>query len=628
MEQESPQSIFPLKVQSAIRSHNGQILRNLTLNGPLSVVLGPNGSGKTHLLRGLKASLYSVVGGKKIRFLSAGRMGLFEQYRSDFNGQHGGTPPYDAASYGSKAEAHNRHTAETLQGDFQTLSQRIDIQVKVQERLRKLFRRNLIIEWDAGYLKVLFNRSDESSPPYSSGREASGLMHLVGLLSALYDDDVGALLIDEPEVSLHPQLQAFLLQEIIDVAGQPSIGNNKKIVLIATHSTEMIRLKTVDDLPHFIFCSDLQSDPVQIQPDAPELKNKKIINLVASLGQLHRLSLFSTRPLLVEGSSDSIICQALARKLQLFLEAAGSQLLPVEGKEKLPIVAKLLRLMGKKPTSLADLDGFADGPTLIQDYLSANPQLSMAEAAKLGASSGSELAKNIYDKLCEIADKKWSIIEPIASVHPYWTVKIDDENLRKRRALLGALFCNNDQVLAALEDGAEFANLKTRVFALFDLAEKCGLFFCRKGTIECYYSNEIPTVDFDKPQAATEEAERIIESTIESVSDSYADVVRCIQFASNVEKISEAEALQDLLLSVAAPAQGRLFADDSDGDLNALVRQTIGEKAALFQIAKKNGKLEIDTLSKILDLPDCFPITIGKDENVVSAIGKALNLSH
>lgn len=64
--------------------------------------------------------------------------------------------------------------------------------------------------------------------PYSSGREASGLLHLVGILSALYDDEVGVLLIDEPEVSLHPQLQAFLLKEISRVAGIPSDENYQK----------------------------------------------------------------------------------------------------------------------------------------------------------------------------------------------------------------------------------------------------------------------------------------------------------------------------------------------------------------------------------------------------------------
>jgi AAA domain, putative AbiEii toxin, Type IV TA system len=296
----------------------------------------------------MKAALYSAAAGKQIRFLSAGRMGLMERYRSNYDGHRGDNPLYDSAAYGSKDDARRRHQFETLEGDFQTLSQRIDIQIKVQERLRKLFRRDLIVEWDAGNLKILFNRSDEASAPYSSGREASGLMHLVGLLSALYDDEVGALLIDEPEVSLHPQLQAFLLQEIIDVAGPPSDGTNKKIV---------VRLRSVEDLPHLIFCNDLRTDPAQVPPDALELQNRKIVNLVASLGQLHRLSLFSTRPLLVEGASDSIICQALARKLKLFPEAAGSQLLPVEGKGNLATVAKLFRLIGKSPTALADLGG-------------------------------------------------------------------------------------------------------------------------------------------------------------------------------------------------------------------------------------------------------------------------------
>lgn len=626
MEPEQNTPLFPLRVQSVIQSHNGQLLRSVTINGPFSVVLGPNGSGKTHLLRGMKDSLNSAAAGKKVRFVSAGRMGMIEQFRSDFDGHRGSRPRFDDATYGSKKDAVRRHQNETLEGDLQTLSERVDIQIKVQERLRKLFRRDLIIEWDAGHLKVLFNRSDETSAPYSSGREASGLMHLVGLLSALYDDEVGVLMIDEPEVSLHPQLQAFLLQEILSVSGQPSANTNKKIILIATHSTEMVRLRSVDDLPNLIFCNDLREDPVQVQPDAPDLNNKKLKTLVASLGQLHRLSLFSTRPLLVEGASDSIICQALARRLKMFPEAAGSQLLPVEGKGNLAIVAKLLRLMGKSPTALADLDGFADGPALMQDYLSAIPEVSSAEAAELGASSGSELAKSIYERVCELADKKWSNIESHAIEHPYWLIETKDESLRKRRAFLGTLFCKSDDELAQLKEGAEFVNLRKRVSALFDLAERCGLFFCRKGTIESNYLHEIAPTEFDKPQAANDEALAIVETAEDAVTNQYGDVVRCIKFASNVDKICEAEALQDLLLSVAAPAQGRLVANNKDGDLDALARQTIGERAGLFHVTKENGHLVIDVSSDILDVADCFPITIGQDENVVLAIGKALKL--
>jgi DNA repair exonuclease SbcCD ATPase subunit len=63
---------FPLELTAQIDSHNGNLTRKFTLNRGLTVLLGPNGSGKTHLLRGLKQSLYQHMNGKRVRFLSAG----------------------------------------------------------------------------------------------------------------------------------------------------------------------------------------------------------------------------------------------------------------------------------------------------------------------------------------------------------------------------------------------------------------------------------------------------------------------------------------------------------------------------------------------------------------------------
>ena len=163
---------FPISIKANINSHNGIFTRDIKLQGGLTVIIGPNGSGKTHLLRGLKQPLLSITYGKKVRFLSAGRLGLLEEYRSDYDGNRSGSPNYENASFGRKRDVSRRHQMETLNGDFQTLSERADILIKVQERLRKLFKRDLIIEWDGGNLKVVFARLDVTSTPYSSGREA------------------------------------------------------------------------------------------------------------------------------------------------------------------------------------------------------------------------------------------------------------------------------------------------------------------------------------------------------------------------------------------------------------------------------------------------------------------------
>ena len=110
------------------------------------------------LLRGLKQSLNQHMNGKRVRFLSAGRMGLLEQFRSDYDGHRGGSPRYDEAIFGSKGDAARRHQMETLNGDFQTLAVRADILIKIQERLRKLFKRDVLIDWDGGNLKISFSR--------------------------------------------------------------------------------------------------------------------------------------------------------------------------------------------------------------------------------------------------------------------------------------------------------------------------------------------------------------------------------------------------------------------------------------------------------------------------------------
>nr|WP_232239534.1 AAA family ATPase [Pseudomonas alkylphenolica] len=513
---------------------------------------------------------------------------------------------------------------ETLNGDFQTLAERADILIKIQERLRKLFKRDLLIEWDAGSLKILFSRIDGQSQPYSSGREASGLMHLVGILSALYDDEVGALLLDEPEVSLHPQLQAFLLKEIISVAGHPSEGKNKKFVVIATHSTEMIQLARPDDLLSLVFCYDLNADPVQIAADAGELKNKKIQGLIARLGQEHKLSLFCKRPLLVEGPSDLMICSALSSKADMNLEASGSQLLPVIGKGQMPIVTKLLRLLGKEPVALADADGVADGLELVNQFLAKCP-LADQDAANLGFSSASAMAGTIYGDFCKLVQDRWSEISTNAETHPYWTNKKEGEiDIAQRRAAFCTLFSSPDVVLASLSSDNAWTNIKKRLCVLLDVLEKSGLFVLRRGSIESYYQVSDRFTSIGKPSAAADEMESISQLDKLAIQGPYDDILRCVQFASNTESICEADALRDLLLAVAAPAHARLKSDGSANDFNTLARSILGDRSKIFDLTVRDDSLVISIASNILSITG-FPLTIRKDDDLVRIISSTLS---
>ena len=614
---------FPLELTAQINSHNGNFTRKFTLNRGLTVLLGPNGSGKTHLLRGLKESLNQQMNGKRVRFLSAGRMGLLEQFRSDYDGHRGGLPRYDEATFGSKGDAARRHQMETLNGDFQTLAERADILIKIQERLRKLFKRDVLIDWDGGNLKISFSRLDIEAKPYSSGREASGLMQLVGILAALYDDDVGALLLDEPEVSLHPQLQAFLLNEILNVSGHPEAGGNKKIVIIATHSTEMLQIKSPEDLLSLVFCYDLMSDPIQIPADAGELKNKKVQSLIARLGQEHKLSLFSKRPLLVEGPSDVIICSALGGKLDMHLEAAGSQLLPVIGKGQMPTVGKLLRLLGKTPVALADADGIADGVELVNSYLNDNPTADK-RATSLGFSSASEMASAVYTDYCKLVDSRWDEISPHAEVHPYWVNrKADEEAQAKRRSAFCALFKSEDVGLSKLATDAAWTKIKARFIALLDLLEQCGLFILRRGSIESYYLSSDQFTSIGKPSAAVSEIDHLNQLAPQDIHNAYYDVVRCIQHASNAEVICEADALRDLLLSVVAPAHARFKSGDLSSNFNVLARSILGERSKILGLVVEGEKLVVSIESKILNVKG-FPVALGKEDDVLKCINVAL----
>jgi energy-coupling factor transporter ATP-binding protein EcfA2 len=605
--------------------------RNITINSGITIFLGPNGSGKTQLLRGLRGSLRSLSPTpKKVRYVSAGRLGPLENYRSNYDGQRGDVPNFDNAQYGAKGVLQYRHQSETVLGDFGTLAARPDILIKIQERLKRLFKRDLHIDWDGGHLKVNFTRIDRTEKSYSSAREASGLIHLVAILAALYDDEVGYVLIDEPEVSLHPQLQSFLLQEMMKVAGNPDESDDhKKLIFLSTHSTEFVEIKNVDDLASIVFFKDIYESPIQIDPNIPEFRGRKIQALLARMGQEHKLALFSDTPLLVEGPSDQTLCSAISRKLEMNIEAAGSQILPVTGKGQMPVVLKLFRLIGKSPSILADADAFADGVEIINSFT--NLPIAAEIASSEGHRDANHFARDVYRDFSNLVLNNWDDISGLAENHSYWINRDTDKDeiIAKRRAAFCTLLTSTENNIASLNNAAAWLTLKTRIMPLLKLLKKIGCHILTKGTIEAYYCHANNLTSDEKPNAASHEASCLLGESGASVRESYNDIVTAIEFVSQAEEIDEAKAIRDMVLAIITPSLASLADSTSDGELNSFSRSLFGDKASLFKLEKngegENLQLLVHLESAILDIK-IFPLTFDKSCNPIESVNRQMGL--
>lgn len=539
--------------------------------GPgLTTFVGPNGAGKTQVLRGLKdqlASQLSTAVAKKVRYLSAGRASPFERFRASAdspNGRAGGPTHVGHANYKDSWIGF-----ESLTGDFLALDQRADLRLKVQARLQTFLSRSIRLVWSQRGLEIQIVPIG-GGKPYPANDEASGILQLAPLLAAIYNDEIGALLIDEPEVSLHPQYQAFIMQEMQAVAGDPVAQPGKKFVVIATHSPSILSLRSTAELPSMVFFNDPYTLPVQISQDAGELKNKKLKALVARLSATHRLAFFARNVLLVEGPSDEIVAAQLARVLNHPILPANTQIVPVIGKSEFGEAMRLFELMGKRVFVLADLDAVSDANTLVNSF-SAKPGAARAALAT-GHKSLIDLDKTIRSDFAETVGNHWAAIESAVSAHHYWTAcpAAERSDKTKRRSALAILMSGDGKELDRLSGSTGFTALRQRFTVLFDALEEVGCFVLRRGTIEDYYG-AAATSDA-KPEAAALEAASFDDYSVHELEARYSDVIRAIRAAAPLRPVDENALLRERLGGALGATFQFMETDTPSAELNGRAR--------------------------------------------------------
>ncbi len=600
---------YPYELSTKVNNIFGDTDVEITLYSEFTTFIGTNASGKTQTLKALRDKLKSELGREKVRYLSSNRIGVMEQYRSK-------TDPYNrpetSFNLGDREASAARHQIETANGDFLTLDSRKDIYIKVAERLSTLFGRHIFIRWDAGYLKVFFSKTDVDEE-YSIIAEASGLVNIISILVALFDDSVEVLLIDEPEVSLHPQLQSFLLREIKHTA-----ETHQKAIIISTHSAEMIELDTAEDLCNFVFFNGKEL-PKQISPAAQECCSDKLKDFVLRMSLIYNAGFFAKKVLLIEGSSDMIMCRYLCNRLQLNLDVAGSQIIPVDGKGQFPLIAKLFRLIGKDVCILTDLDGFTDDNDIINLFATLPHATEIAN--RQGCGDLQSMVRDVKTKIAEMISANKANMKAIYELHPYWASneKDIDENKILRRAIIAQLFSTDDETLKQWPNFSEWRSIKARVSALFLNLEELGCFVLHRGAIESYYCFAPKDTYEGKPSAAVMETSGLKNYTEEQICLEYADLIRALKYAALEKTVDESFAIKKELYSELALVLGILDKDSTEKGLLSAIKQGRNSTESLFEysVIRENNRLGVNVSlrSEIINV-DGFPFKAFVGDNV------------
>ena len=325
--------------------------------GYINYLVGANGSGKSQFSEQLKFFFNQI--GLRCRVLSADRLNGFGfSTKSNITHDYGYlvanemefSQGFSKSQFEGYKEGADR--LDTGADAFVLLEEKLDLKIKIEAILSQVLHRDIRLEWDSGKL-VPMTYNIQQSTEYELKKESHGIKELLVLLTHLYDDSHKVLIIDEPELNLHPQYQAFLLEHIRKVSGNPNEG--KKIIYLISHSPFILDFQTIDDLKSVIcFHSDFR------KPSFIENLNftdeEKIKQIIPKLNVHHKQLFFANTPIFVEGIFDAQFIKAIQEKRGVSLEGSGSTVIDVGGNEQLSSYYLLSKLLGKKSLFIYDLD--------------------------------------------------------------------------------------------------------------------------------------------------------------------------------------------------------------------------------------------------------------------------------
>ena len=321
--------------------------------------------------------------------------------------------------------------------------------------------------------------------------ECHGLKELLVLLTFLYDDTDTNLIIDEPELNLHPQYQAFFMEEVRRVSGDGDNGNGQKTIFLITHSPFILDLRTEDDVKSVIsFSLDRSVPPKQVARLNLD-KLAKPLSMVRRLNAHHKQIFFSDNPLFVEGLFDAQLIEAMLRRLGGSLAGAGSCIIDAGGREEVNYYFELCNGLGKKAHFIYDLDSL----------FSRNLRWCVGKDQKIRGFLAKAGLGNDFTKYCRELDNKLTEIINMIIAYPKtlprsiqtlsdFLQELKGEKWEKdkwataRTATMTAVSLHNDDMKMLCKEG--ISDAEGRLEKIVDILAKAGVHLLPNGALEIY----------------------------------------------------------------------------------------------------------------------------------------------
>ena len=259
--------------------------------------------------------------------------------------------------------------------EMYALKEQPEVWLRVAAFLRRALGRVMELRENAGLLDPYIRIGNVE---YSLLRdEGHGLRELVILLTAVYRQDWSLLVVDEPELHLHPSMTRLWLSELERVCRS---GNRR--ALVVTHDPVLVKPVSVDELAAiWLFVPGMPSQPL-----AAHVRPGDGARVTASLQQNPELVsqlVFSPRPVLVEGVHDVAALTVALGRTQPAEVVAQTELIECGGSGGVALWFELARAAGLDVRAVADLDA-ALAPE-VQRVMDAAPDVVAAYRMELAA---------------------------------------------------------------------------------------------------------------------------------------------------------------------------------------------------------------------------------------------------